>query len=275
MRSIGACCGDRLVVGDGVGDLVPARAVVDLDQQLQLRADGRRTRATRSPSDEWKMIASASALSRRYHELVVEVAVVDVDRHAADLEHAELRLQVLVAVVQVEADLRVRPEAGGRQRAGEARGSLVVLAPRPADVEPCDDGGDARAARRRSLPRRWRSASPSPGMIARWTRSATRRRGGPSSWPPGRSPRRSSPKLPRRRGRACLPTSPWTARTRSARHRRPSSARSSRPRESCSTSVVAAGGPPWRSCPRRLASWAWTRAPTCCASWSGRPAGGA
>ena len=70
-------------------------------------------------------------------QLLVEVAVVDVDRHAADLERGVLGLEVLVAVVEVEADLRVRAEAGGDQRRGQAGRPIVVLAPTCGVSSPC------------------------------------------------------------------------------------------------------------------------------------------
>ena len=58
-------------------------------------------------------------------QLVVEVAVVDVDRHAAHLERSVLRLEVLVAVVQVQPDLgvvaRARPPCTPRRGARHAR----------------------------------------------------------------------------------------------------------------------------------------------------------
>ena len=65
-------------------------------------------------------------------QLVVEVAVVDVDRDAAHLERAELRLEVLVAVVEVQPDLAVGSESGRDERRRHAGGAVVVLAPAPA-----------------------------------------------------------------------------------------------------------------------------------------------
>ncbi len=60
--------------------------------------------------------------------------------HAAHLEHAVLRLQVLVAVVHEQPDLRVGPEPGGVERAGDPCRTVVVLGPRPGGVA-VDDGG--------------------------------------------------------------------------------------------------------------------------------------
>ena len=62
-------------------------------------------------------------------QLVVEVAVVDVDGHAAHLEHAELRLHELVRVVHEERDLGARPETGCAQRTRHTRRTIVVLRP--------------------------------------------------------------------------------------------------------------------------------------------------
>ena len=77
-------------------------------------------------------------------ELLVEVPVVHVHRHAAHLERAVLRLEVLVAVVEEQRDLGVVTEPGRDVRGGEASGALVVLGPgascRP--VDECDLVGD-------------------------------------------------------------------------------------------------------------------------------------
>ena len=70
-------------------------------------------------------------------QFVIEVAVVDIDGHAARLHGRELRFEVLGAVVEVEAHLgafaQARPGKGSRQ----ARGAILVFAPtqagRPAD----------------------------------------------------------------------------------------------------------------------------------------------
>ena len=64
-------------------------------------------------------------------ELFLEVAVVDVDRDGAQLEGPVQRLEVLVRVVEVRRDLGVGTEPGGAQRAGDAGGAVVELAPRP------------------------------------------------------------------------------------------------------------------------------------------------
>ena len=63
-------------------------------------------------------------------ELVVGVAVVGVDRDEAGLEGGEHRLEVLGAVVEVLRDLVLLGRPGVEQRAGDAVGPAVELAPR-------------------------------------------------------------------------------------------------------------------------------------------------
>jgi hypothetical protein len=61
-------------------------------------------------------------------ELVLDVAVVDVDPHGADLENRPQRLDPLDGVVGVDADVVVRAEAVRRQVVRQAVGSLFHLA---------------------------------------------------------------------------------------------------------------------------------------------------
>ena len=115
------------------------RAVGDLDQQLELGQavdDVGDTVAERGVEHERLGVGVVEQVP----ELLVEVAVVDVDRDAAQLERGVLGLDVLVAVVQVEPDLRVRAEPGGRQRAGDACGPIVELRPGPGGVAVGDGG---------------------------------------------------------------------------------------------------------------------------------------
>jgi hypothetical protein len=63
-------------------------------------------------------------------ELVVEIAVVDVHMDRARLERGELGLEVLVRVVEVEADLGVGSDAELGKRRGQASRALVELPPR-------------------------------------------------------------------------------------------------------------------------------------------------
>ena len=61
-------------------------------------------------------------------ELGADVAVVDVDRHAAELLRAEERLHVLGRVHAHDRDLVVGPEARGAQDVREPFGPVVELA---------------------------------------------------------------------------------------------------------------------------------------------------
>ena len=153
---------EHLVVGRRAGHLAGA-AVVDLDQQLQLR----------QPIDDLGDAVAERGVEHQslgigvveqVPQLVVEVAVVDVDRHTADLEGAVLSLEVLVAVVHVQPDLAVGPESGSGVCSGQPCGPLVVLRP----------GLDVVTVRRlrspsgscpRSTPRWWRSATPWAGSV--------------------------------------------------------------------------------------------------------------
>ena len=71
---------------------------------------------------------------------------------------------VLVRVVQEQPDLAVGPQPGRREGRRHPGGTVVVLPPAPADA-PVDDGGSVGQDVGDRFPR-WRSASPSAGMIA-------------------------------------------------------------------------------------------------------------
>ena len=73
-------------------------------------------------------------------ELFVEVSVVDVDRHAAHLEHAVVGLHVLIRVVHEQGDLRVGAKPGGGERLRHSCASVVVLGP----CSGCVAGRDGR-----------------------------------------------------------------------------------------------------------------------------------
>ena len=60
-------------------------------------------------------------------QLVLDVAVVHVDRHRAQLERGEHALEVLVAVVHPQADVVGRPDAVPGERMGEPGRPLVEL----------------------------------------------------------------------------------------------------------------------------------------------------
>ena len=122
--------GDELLVADGPpAEQIAGTGVVDLDQQLQLRqpVDDTADAVGQRGMEEQRL---GVGVVEQVPELLVEVAVVDVDRHAAHLECAVLGLEVLVAVVEVERDLGLRVEAGGAERGRDPRRPRVVLGPR-------------------------------------------------------------------------------------------------------------------------------------------------
>jgi len=67
-------------------------------------------------------------------ELVLDVAVVDVDGNRAQLERGEHALEVLVAVVHPQTHVVARPDAARRERVGQPGRPLVELPIREADV---------------------------------------------------------------------------------------------------------------------------------------------
>jgi hypothetical protein len=117
---------NHLLVGQGAGQRRPA--VVHLDPELH---------PGRALPHAFDAVAEARVEDERLgvgvvqqvEQLVVEVAVVDVDGHAAELHAGELGFHVLVRVPEVEADLGVAPEARTRERGGQPRRPLLVLAP--------------------------------------------------------------------------------------------------------------------------------------------------
>ena len=62
-------------------------------------------------------------------QLFAGVSEVDVDRHTAHLGRHVLRLEVFVAVIEVQPDLRGRAEARCREHCSHARGAVVELCP--------------------------------------------------------------------------------------------------------------------------------------------------
>ena len=128
MRSIGSLVASTSSYGQRSGHLTGA-TIVDLDQQLQLGQpidDLGNAVAERRVEDQRLGIGVVEQVP----QLVVEVAVVDVDRHAANLEGPVLGLEVLVAVVHVQPDLAVVTEPGSGVCGSQPRRPLVVLLPR-------------------------------------------------------------------------------------------------------------------------------------------------
>ena len=97
-------------------------------------------------------------------ELLVEVPIVHVHRHAAHLERGVLRFEVLVAVVEEQPDLGVVTEP--RRAVGARRdGRRARRTPPRCGGSARGRGRPRRGSRRRSTPRSWRSASPSAGSV--------------------------------------------------------------------------------------------------------------
>ena len=105
-----------------------AGTVIDLDEQLQLRepvADGRQPRRELGVEEDRLGVG----VFQQVEQFVLDIAVVDVDRHGARLEHAELGLEVFVGVVAIEANLGVGADPGPPERLGDPRGPVFVLPP--------------------------------------------------------------------------------------------------------------------------------------------------
>ena len=117
--ALGRRRGERLVVGDRTDrGAVGAGAVVDRDQvaqqrqRLAHRGDARRELRVVHERDEIGVVEEVAQLG-------LDVAVVHVDRHRAQLVRGEDRLDELVAVEAVDADVVARPDALCRR--GDAR----------------------------------------------------------------------------------------------------------------------------------------------------------
>jgi hypothetical protein len=96
--------GEQLLVVERAGKRALLRAVRDVDQRLdraQARQHGAELRRERPMVDD----GAGARASEHVLELGLDVAVVDVDRDGARLEGAHQRLEVFVAVVEVERDV--------------------------------------------------------------------------------------------------------------------------------------------------------------------------
>ena len=133
--------GDRRMAGDEVLVVRAARVgigVVHLDdpaQERQLRGDLPDSVGEGGVDDHDLGIGVVEQLA----QLVVAVAVVDVDVDGVELDRGEEGLEVLAAVVQVEGDLGSVSDTGCLQRRGEAGGAIVELVP-GAHTWPVDQG---------------------------------------------------------------------------------------------------------------------------------------
>ena len=104
------------------------RAIIDLDQTLQTRyrlAHPCHAIGERGVIDQGLDVGVVEQVG----ELLIEVAVVDIDRHAAHFHRGEISLTVLGRVVQIHADPRMGAEPGLEQTLREPCGALFVVAP--------------------------------------------------------------------------------------------------------------------------------------------------
>ena len=103
-------------------------SVLDFDQEFHARhqlAHARHPISQRAVIDQRLDIGVIEQVS----EFLVEIAVIDVDRHAAHLHRGEIGFAVLGRVVEVHADPRMRAESAFQQTLGEPRRALLVLCP--------------------------------------------------------------------------------------------------------------------------------------------------
>ncbi len=137
---LGRTRGEGIGIGDGVEAVLGrARPVGDHDQRAQHRHvadDGGDAGPELLAVDEADQIGVVEEVA----QLLLDVAVVDVDGHGADLEDGEHRLHPLDAVGRVDADVLARLDAVGGEVVGEAVGPLLELA-EGADIVAADEGG--------------------------------------------------------------------------------------------------------------------------------------
>ena len=103
--------------------------VVDLDDRAELGRPREHAldAVTQARVEEQHL---AVGVLEQVEQLVVGVAVVDVDRDTAHLERRVLRDDVLDPVVEVERDLRIGLKAELDERLRQPGGLVVVVAPR-------------------------------------------------------------------------------------------------------------------------------------------------
>ena len=155
--------GQGILVADRAGD-VRRRAedavvrIGDFKQQLQRRDAIAHPRHTLGEAGVVQEDLGVGVLEQ-VQQLVVEVAVVDVDRDRAHLQRGEERLAVLGAVVQVLGDLGPLVDAGRAHRAGQRATRGRRRRPRSGARRPARARAPP-ASRRRWTPKSSRSASP-------------------------------------------------------------------------------------------------------------------
>ena len=146
LRRVGLGPLERRLVVERTRHQAFAGLVAHLDPQLHLRhaiADSRERRC--EPGVEHDRLRLRVA--KEVDELLLDVAVVHVDRHAARLERAEHALQILVAVVEVERDvvlarlpvleggaIRMAAEPVPAQNVGQTARAIRGVPPREASI---------------------------------------------------------------------------------------------------------------------------------------------
>jgi hypothetical protein len=119
-----------------------AAAVIDLQQERHLRQPRSHTRQRRGEAGVIDDRARVG-VREQIDQLLVDVAIVDVERRHPGLEGAEHALEILGAVVEVEREvvltrfprrqgvtLAVTAEPRGSEHVGQAAGALLQLPPR-------------------------------------------------------------------------------------------------------------------------------------------------
>ena len=112
---------------------IRALAVTDMDPPTDLgevRTDGVEPLGERVVEEHRLRVAVVDQVS----ELVLHIAVVDIARRGSELERGELRLEVLVAVVERARDVVACADTVGLECGGEPSGSIVELRPCACDV---------------------------------------------------------------------------------------------------------------------------------------------
>ena len=112
---------------------IRALAVTDMDPPADLgevRADSVEPLGERLVEEDRLRIAVVDQVG----ELVLHIAVIHIARRGSELERGELRLEVLVAVVERARDVVACADTVGLECGGELSGSIVELCPCACDV---------------------------------------------------------------------------------------------------------------------------------------------
>ena len=124
--ALGAAGGHGLLVGDRAGRERLAGAVVDGDHEAQV---GQLGEELGDPGAELGLVDQGHqvGVGEQVAQLVLDVAVVDVDPHRPELEDGPGRLHPLDAVQRVDPDVVAGPDAVVGQIVGEPVGPLLHL----------------------------------------------------------------------------------------------------------------------------------------------------